>query len=1225
MRDTSNIYHAKYRGRNSKKTYSKHKHIGTSSSGPNSPNPFDQERAENAAKRIHRGQNGTMVNGRGGRGTTRGGGQTDRSVRFAPPEAKPNPFAAAASTAVTNPFAPKSMATASPFGSPSVPAYNPFAPKPTTNPFAPKPMTMPAPTTANSKFSDLHGTLAERIDQVLSRERIFPPAWPSGQIGAKYNDPTMIKLHNDYKAYRSQARAALIRAGLLDDPDKPKKLSEALEFKGTCEDMCPDFERVSRIMDLRIDPNEKEGDFPSQTRMVKALARSAAGQDAPLPSDIRTVAALRRTVDHLFHEILGDRPLPDVHGFLWDRTRAIRRDFVFHSSMTPTELVDQVYCLEHITRFHVTALHQMSKENLSADKFSEQQELEQLGKSILSLIHTYEDCKAQRVICENEAEFRAYYVLFNSHDPGILDTVQTWGYRFWKESEDIKIAIELVEALQNTWELHGPLKPQSANNIAQNGFSRFFTIIEDRKISYTLACFAEIYFNDVRKSALKTILGSYRKQRDQTKDWTMSKLNSYLRFDTEEEVAPFLEAHGLRTDEIDGEEYLSFEVTEISDPWPKLKQTHSQDIVEWKRGDYSLSDVIDHTVFDESVPEDDEEEEDLFVKDDSAAVESSPEPVPTAEESQPVPTQGSAPRSIFERMGNPLPFTPPAFSFPQQHSKESTTPPTPPALSFAQQPLPGSAVSTPPTFSFAQPAPKEPASTTTPSVFSFAKPSPKESAAPTPTPVFSFSPQPSERTTTKTTPSAVSVAQEPQQVLAATPPVFSFPPQPPKESSITPQHEPSATLPVFSFPSQPRKEPPTTIKPPAFAHQGPAHPTTAPIRPPEPGVREHAARETTSLFGKKPPAPVDRSKRYDALSKWMTLGEDGLIAQFTAYQVEEILRQTMQSFVEQEAARAAQEAEDSVRMEADRFRYRSLATKYGYRWRELAHRRWLKRQGREARQARREMAESMRASKTAQTANIVEEFKASTTNRRRDSLESLLNASGVLNGVHNPKNEARAIIRSEHPETSNKRQRSNHSSTSMASSTNRHKRGRSDNPLRRSLLSDPSYLNGNSRIHLMSNYGAQEEGRRQVSGVHTDYFRLKARGITTLPDGTPLANSVAKNIIHQKRSFDGIQKSSTPQSSKNQPVAKSVPAKFVGQSHNLVNGYSRNEREDLEAIKARAKAFVSGEKKSRQKRALMDDDEDLFERAKRVREQMDEGAKWYRKEIEKETASRSVS
>jgi nuclear mRNA export protein SAC3 len=1054
------------------------------------------------------------------------------------------------------------------------------------------------PTT--SRVPDIHGTLAEKIDHVLLRERIFAPAWPAAQIGAKYNDPTMIKLHNDYKAYRTQARAALIRAGLLDDPDKPKKLSEALEFKGTCEDMCPDFERVSRIMDLRIDPNEREGSLPSQTKMVKALARSAAGQDAPLPSDIRTVAALRRTVDHLFHDILDNHELPDVHSFLWDRTRAIRRDFVFHSSMTPTELVDQVYCLEHITRFHVTALHQMSKENLSSDKFSEQQELEQLGKALLSLVHTYEDCKAQRVPCENEAEFRAYYVLFNSHDPGILDTVQTWGYKFWNVSEDIKIAIELVEALQNTWELHGPLKPHSTNNLAQNGFSRFFTITEDRKISYTLACFAEIYFNDVRKSALKTILGSYRKQRDQTKDWTMSRLNTYLRFDTEEEVAPFLEAHGLRTDEVDGEEYLSFEVTEVSDPWPKLKQTHSENIVEWKRGNNSLSQVIDNTIFDESVPEDGDEaeaeeekqeeeeegeekegEEGLFVKDYSTPAQPLPERVPNLEEAtevvpnpaadQPAPVQDSAPRSIFERIGSRASFSN-AFFTPDASENSSEAQPTPP----------------------------KPESV---SIF--------ENLPTTKSPVVSFTQQPSQASTTTTTLPLFSFTQEPsnqqppgESMTRTTPPAFSLTQKP---LTPAPLHESNTiTTPPKGF---------------SFTQQPPANSDTVSTSPPKLSVFEGAASEANPLFGTKPPAPIDRSKGYDALSKWMTLGEDGLIDQFTAFQVEEILRQTMQSFMEQEAERATQKADDMARVDADRFRYRSLATKYGYRWRELAQRLWMKRKGREARQARREMAESMRASKTAKSANIVEDFKAST-NRRRESLESLLQATGVLNGVHDPQHEIRSIVRAEKPEPSLKRQRSERSSTSITSTANRHKRGKSDNPLRRSLLSDPSYLNGDSRIHLMANYGAQEEGRRHVSGVQTDYFRLKARGITTLPDGTPLANSVAKNIIHQKRSFDGVQKSATPQPFKPQPVARSVPAKFATQTQKLVNG---KDREDLKELKIKAKAFVSEEKKARQKRAFKDDDEELFERAKRVREQMDEGAKWYRKEIEMETASRSIS
>jgi hypothetical protein len=1103
------------------------------------------------------------------------------------------------------------------------------------------------------------GTLAEKVDQLLSKERIFPPSWPAldSQVGVKYNDPAMIKLFNDYKTYRAKVRAALIRASLLDDPDKPKKLSEALEFKGTCEDMCPDFERASRIMDLRIDPNELEGNLPSQSKMVKALARSAAGQDAPLPSDVRTAAALRRTVDHLFQDVLERRSLLTVHGFLWDRTRAIRRDFVFHSSMTPTELVDQVYCLEHITRFHVIALHQMSKEDLSADKFSEQQELEQLGKTLLSLIHTYEDCNAQRVTCENEAEFRAYYVLFNSHDPGILETVQNWGWKFWGESEEIEIAVKLVEALQNTWEPHGPLKPQSATDIAQNGFSRFFTIIDDQKISYTMACFAEIFFNNVRKSVLKTILGSYRKQRDQTKDWTLSRLNSYLRFDDEEDVVPFVEAHGLRIDEVDGEEYLSFEVTEISDPWPKLKQTHSYSIVEKKRGNYSLSEVIDSTVFDESTPggETDEEEEGLFVKDDSIPAQPLPEsvalsdnvdqpqharqdpevvPNPTANQPAPIQENEPKPKSIFERMGSPAPFgngffTPktsenstatqaapaqmePSSIFGKQTASDTLPPTASPIATtplFPQEPAKG------PQVMFAQPS-KEAATSTSPSFFSFPKqPAAEPSTATTQTPL-SFGTTgsgTSQNTNAPFFPSQQSLTTSPLSLIGTAQPAATAQP-------ISSFIQPSQLSTFFSTPQSSISTPGQNAS--KIENKPQSTPNEVPqLFPAKTTVGKSAAGELRPLSGAKPPALVDRSKQFTALANWMTLGEDGLIDQFTAFHVEEILRQTIQMFMEEETTRAAQEADYLARTEADRFRYRTLATRYGYRWRELAQRLWLKRKGREARQARREMAESMRASKAAQSANVVNDFKASTTVRRRDSLESLLDATGVLNGVHDPSNEVRAIARREQLKSSNKRQDSERSSMSMASSTNRHKRVKSENPLRRSLLSDPSYLNGGSRIHLMSNYGTQEERRRQISGVQTDYFRLKARGITTLPDGTPLANSAARNIVHQKRSFDGVQKSSTPQSSKHQAVPRSVPAKFAAHAQALAGG---NEREDLEALKIKAKAFVS-EEKSRQKRALVDDDEQLFERAKRIREQMDEGAKWYRKEIDRDTASRSVS
>jgi hypothetical protein len=187
------------------------------------------------------------------------------------------------------------------------------------------------------------------MDELLKKQGIIPPPWPTSTPGDPRQKDAVEAFWQILKGYRTKVRAALIRVGLLDDPDKPKKLSEAIDFKGTCEDMCPEFEKITRIVERDVQGAEKElapdGNlWPVPHRMVKAFSRGAAGQDAPLPMDVRSPAALRRTLDYLFHTVLGeDGDLSTVHGFLWDRTRAIRRDFVFQSSMSPLELADQVY------------------------------------------------------------------------------------------------------------------------------------------------------------------------------------------------------------------------------------------------------------------------------------------------------------------------------------------------------------------------------------------------------------------------------------------------------------------------------------------------------------------------------------------------------------------------------------------------------------------------------------------------------------------------------------------------------------------------------------------------------------------------------------------------------------------------------------------------------------------------------------------------------------------
>jgi nuclear mRNA export protein SAC3 len=1114
---------------------------------------------------------------------------------------------------------------------------------------------------------------AAKIDQLLRKERIGAPSWPNSAP----NDPGFKSAVESYwrasKDYRNKVRACLIRAGLFDDPDKPKKLSEAIDFNGICEDMCPDFEKANRIFERNVMGAETEvgpdgQSYPAPHKMIKAFARSAAGQDAPLPMDVRSPAALTRTLSYLFKSVLGDdeENLPKVHHFLWDRTREIRRDFVFQqASINSAELPDQIYCLEHITRFHVIALHQMSREGVApADEFSEQQEREQLGKTLLSLMQTYDDCKIQGVDCENEAEFRSYYALLNSGSPGILQTVQDWGWKYWGESDQIRTAITLVEALQNTWDSRGPLKPQATMDVAQNAFSRFFTIVADKKVSYTMACVAEIHFNSVRKSILKTILASYRKQRDQTKDWSLSKLNEYLRFDDEGDIVSFAEAYGLRFDEVDGEECLSFESEGVLDPFPPLKQRHSYDLVERKRGYHSLLEVIYSTVYDEGeeedniqggVEEDGIEEESLFVEDDSSTRQTKPESFPTTakdsgsgQEADKTTVQDDAtkPGSLFDRISQPKTFNndfftskpaeqppaaqpkPPSF-FPKapdtevsgapSNAKQPDSPfsftkkletPSPFAKQEAPSLFSNQPVKEPPVL--AQSTPPQPSS---PSLFSFGQPPSVTPAGgniqkPLPLGKHAVSAGPSE-----TSKAPLFLGQHPVSA-----------PGPSNTPTFPASQSPLLRSSLFNKPSMPSPIPTPT---PAFLSMQKESPSVPP-QPEAPKFSQNTYQANSGQsqmkpsFGTNQPRNFGRDARLDGLTNWVALGDDGLLDHFTALTVENILRKTVQLFQKEEYEQTAKAADELARKEADQFRQHFLSTKYFNRWREGARQLWQKRVGRENRRAMREMAESMRASKAAQSANIVEDFRASTGGSRRDSqrdsLESLLDATGILNGVHDSQKQIRAIVQDGDEPTGQKPQRSERS---IKKPTKRHHRGRSDDPLRRSLMSDSSYLNGGSRIHLMSTYDANDENRRQVSGVQTDYFRLKARGITTLPNGTPMATSAAKDFLRQKRSFDGISKPSTPQRSSYSSIPRSVPSRYSVEPGLRQTTIERDE--NIRDLKERAKAVVSEDSQARRKRSfdVDNDDEALFERAKRVREQMDEGSKWYRKELERHSRSMS--
>ncbi|KAM3073577.1 actin cytoskeleton and mitosis protein [Clarireedia jacksonii] len=1092
--------------------------------------------------------------------------------------------------------------------------------------------TISASSSSGASFAS-SSELASKINNLLRKEGISQP-----RCGARHpGDPSekaAVKAYLDaLKSYRTRVRASLIKAGFIDDPLKPKKLSEAIDFKGTCDQMCPEEETIRRIIEDDVQRAEKEvasdgSLWPSPKKMIKKLARSAAGEDAPLPQDVRSPAALRQTLDYLIHTVLGEEGnLAAQHEFLWDRTRAIRRDFVFQSSMSPPELQDQVYCLEKITRFHVTALHQMSKPGAAPENFEEQQEVEQLSKSLLSLIHAYEDCNLQDIPCDNEAEFRAYYVLLNSSNPGILETVQNWGWKFWGESEEIKIAVSLVESLQNIWSHRGPLQPFSSTNVAQNAFSRFFTILKDESISYTMACFAEMHFNEVRKNVLKTILSAYQRQRDQTKDWTLSRLNTYLYFDDEADVMDFGESYGLRFEEIEDDFCLSLAPdNQVVDPFPPLKQPHSESIVERKRGDYSLTEVIDTTVYGESQlethdyseaqnVESSSSEDGLFIKDSVGGRTSTPS-IFTPLESPKI-IEPAAPQPPLEQA--PLPVTSPAFKW--SFGAPSNKPQAAENAELQPEAQPPSAPSTEATI---DPASVQP--TTTPSeppTFSWPS-SAASSQQPPPFPPTGPSKSPGLPSAEDTT-STSSASPLPRPKLNAW------------DSSSKPIPQPFLSPAQQQQPFSPPEQSSHSTQQSFATSQQSFIPSTDSQTQASQGSIFTAPQPSPSIFPPQAPyvSPLDK------FAEWIAVGEDGIIEQFTTYTVQTLLEETMEQFrreqaraARKEAKRIAKEKQELARKEADEFRRQSLAVKYFHMWITNANHLRLRRKGREARQARKEFAQSMRASKAALSSHVVDDFRASASRRhlsmspdeRRPSLNRLLGSSGVMNGVKNPSDPIQVIGGNGNSELERRLRKSSVSSMASDSTTYGHQRVYSDNPLRRSLLSDPSFLNGGSRIHLMPYYQATQETRPQVSGVQTDYFRLKARGITTLPNGTPLANTAAKDVLHRKYSFDGISKKLTrghgSRIEKEPSIPRSSPARSF--SHHEISA-TLGDDDEIDRLKARAKEIISKDIKplTRLPKRGLEEDDDLFERAKRIRERMDQDSEWLRQEVDRYSETRS--
>ena len=302
-------------------------------------------------------------------------------------------------------------------------------------------------------------------------------------------------LWETFKKMREVEREVMEKKGLVDKADQAKDLTDAITFQGTCQDMCPIFERARRSVENNVVRYEKANPSDkkvSRDRALKVFARPAAAAAPPLPSDVRPPHILVRTLDYIVDNIVP--LLPECESFLWDRMRSIRQDFTYQNYSGP-EAID---CNERIVRIHLLILHQMAKSDLA---FSIQQELEQLHKALITLCEIYDEIREQGGQSPNEPEFRAYALLSKIRDPEYDKMIQDLPYHIFND-DLVQLAITFRRILANSNHVErGVIVTENCMNL----YDRFFQLIQAEKVPFLMASFLQVYLNEIRFYGFKSL------------------------------------------------------------------------------------------------------------------------------------------------------------------------------------------------------------------------------------------------------------------------------------------------------------------------------------------------------------------------------------------------------------------------------------------------------------------------------------------------------------------------------------------------------------------------------------------------------------------------------------------------------------------------------------------------------------------------------------------------
>ncbi|KAL4016122.1 hypothetical protein IC575_023739 [Cucumis melo] len=182
---------------------------------------------------------------------------------------------------------------------------------------------------------------------------------------------------------------------------------------GTCPFMCPEAERAQRerLRDLAI--FERLHGNPGKTSpglAVKKFCRTmSAKSDQAL--DVRPLPVLENTLKYVLSFLDSkEHPFEVIHDFVFDRTRSIRQDLSIQNIVNEKA----IYMYEEMVRFHIIS-HQKLLNGDSSSNASSMHHLnmQQLSKTLITLLNLYEVNRSNGAIFENEAEFHSFYVLLH--------------------------------------------------------------------------------------------------------------------------------------------------------------------------------------------------------------------------------------------------------------------------------------------------------------------------------------------------------------------------------------------------------------------------------------------------------------------------------------------------------------------------------------------------------------------------------------------------------------------------------------------------------------------------------------------------------------------------------------------------------------------------------------------------------------------------------------------